>query len=101
MKIGNSNLDRPLVDNLGTSRTGESRAGKTGATADKSANIKLSDLSTQMHALETGLARGAEFDSARVDAIKSAIQRGEFTVNAGAVADKMIASAQESLTRRS
>lgn len=100
MKIGN-NSTGPLVDKTGTSRTGEARTDRAASTASTSASINLSELSSQMHALETGLAKGAEFDRARVDSIKSAIQRGEFTVNAGAVADSMIASARESLATRS
>lgn len=35
------------------------------------------------------------FDGAKVDRIAQAIREGRFTINAGAIADKLIANAQE------
>ncbi|MGZ5271972.1 MAG: flagellar biosynthesis anti-sigma factor FlgM, partial [Ramlibacter sp.] len=36
---------------------------------------------------------GQDFDSAKVEAIRTAIREGRFTVNAGAIADQLIADA--------
>ncbi len=41
------------------------------------------------------------FDAAKVDRITKAISEGKFTVNARAIADKLVANAQELLSSRS
>jgi len=41
----------------------------------------------------------AEFDSAKVDRISQAIENGEFKIDAGAIADKLIANAAELLKK--
>lgn len=43
---------------------------------------------------QTGRASG-DFDAGRVKAVKSAIENGTFKVDAGAIADKMLANAEE------
>lgn len=63
-----------------------------GATPAGGERVQLSELSTQIAALESSLA-GPEIDTARVEAIKSAIREGRLTVDSGVVADRMIASA--------
>ncbi|MFG6461888.1 flagellar biosynthesis anti-sigma factor FlgM [Roseateles sp. DXS20W] len=40
------------------------------------------------------------FDAAKVDRIAKAISEGKFTVNANAIADKLVANAQELLSAR-
>lgn len=40
------------------------------------------------------------FDAAKVDRIAKAISEGKFTVNANAIADKLVANAQELLSSR-
>lgn len=54
-------------------------------------DVHLSALSAQMNT------SGDEpvFDSARVSEIKQAISDGRFSINAGAIADRLIATAQE------
>ena len=52
-----------------------------------------------MATLQSELAQPA-FDAGKVDEIKQAIRDGKFQVNADAVADKLIASAQDVLARR-
>lgn len=42
---------------------------------------------------------GAEFDAAKVERITRAIAEGKFQVNAEVIADKLIANAQELLSR--
>lgn len=59
--------------------------------------IQLSAMSSQLSALGTQLSSGPEFDSAKVDAIKQAISDGQFSINAGAIADKLLTSVEEFL----
>lgn len=59
--------------------------------------IQLSAMSGQLSALETQLSASPAFDSAKVDAIKQAIRDGQFTINSGAIADKLLAGVQEFL----
>ena len=40
------------------------------------------------------------FDAAKVDRIAKAISEGKFTVNANAIADKLVSNAQELLSAR-
>jgi negative regulator of flagellin synthesis FlgM len=53
------------------------------------ASVRLSELSAQL----TSSVPGGDFDHAKVEAIKQAIAEGKLTVNADAVADKLIANA--------
>ena len=41
----------------------------------------------------------ADFDAGKVKAVKAAIENGTFKVNAEAVADKLLANAEETLSR--
>lgn len=56
--------------------------------------IELSSLGSQISASARG---PGEFDAQKVDAIKQAIRDGQFTVNPGAIADRLIADAREML----
>jgi len=86
MKIDNSNkpVSTPLANSARPSSTGKPAA----TTGD---DVRLSALSAQL------AASGDEpvFDSARVSEIKQAISDGRFSINAGAIADRLIATAQE------
>jgi negative regulator of flagellin synthesis FlgM len=59
------------------------------------AAVQLSALSTQLAALESSLAAGGAFDAGKVQDIKEAIRNGSLTVNAQAVAEKMLTGLQE------
>lgn len=59
--------------------------------------IQLSAMSSQLSALETQLAASPAFDSDKVESIKQAIKDGQFTINSGAIADKLLASVEEFL----
>ena len=54
-------------------------------------DVQLSGLSAQLRATDNE----QTFDAARVSEIKQAISDGRFTINAGAIADRLIASAKE------
>ena len=84
MKIESSN--KPTSAPLAT-RT--QSAGKT-SSAGKD-DVQLSALSTQLSAVDDE----QPYDAARVAEIKQAISDGRFTINAGAIADRLIASAQQ------
>jgi len=63
-------------------------AKKTGSASD---DVQLSSLASQLAASESESA----FDTSRVEEIKQAITDGKFSINAGAIADRLIASAKE------
>jgi len=65
------------------------------------ASIHISELSTQLRALEASLAAGNEFDAGKVEQIKAAIRDGTLSISAPAVADKMLAAVKEMLTKAS
>ncbi len=90
MKIDNS--IKPIVG-ANVSETRGRTAGKTAANAQASsgANVQLSGLSAQLQA--SGDA--PTFDAARVSQIKQAIADGNFQINTGAIADRLISSARE------
>lgn len=75
---------------------GETRSRATGKTAagtpsSSAADVQLSGLSAQLQSSgET-----TPFDAVRVSEIKQAIGEGRFTINAGAIADRLITSAKE------
>ena len=68
-------------------------------TTEETTRIQLSAMSGQLSALETQLSSSPAFDSARVEAIKQAIRDGQFTINSGAIADKLLAGVQEFLKK--
>ncbi len=101
MHINNNlyKLDTPLTQTAGTASYGASKAG-TATAGDNGGSIRLSDLSTQIHQLETKLSKEPAFDAARVEEIKAAIRDGSYQVNAEAVADKVIQSIGELFGRQ-
>ena len=101
MKIGHS-ADKPLpAPAVGTpaapaEAAKASPAHATGAAAvDASATVALS--STASTLLSAGAA--SEFDADKVARISSAIADGSFKINPEAIADKLIANAQELLSK--
>lgn len=67
------------------------------ASAEPSATVALSSAASQL-TVAAGDSAGA-FDAAKVARISDAIRDGKFSVNAEAIADKLIANAQELLGR--
>ena len=92
MKIINNlyRIDTPQTNAANAPGKPGSSAAGTGEGA-----IRLSELSSQLHQIESKLTTEPGFDSARVDQIKTAIREGSYQVNADAVADKVIQSIRE------
>ncbi len=80
--------------NQGTEKAGSSFS------AGSSDQIQISELSRRLHAFESSLATASDFNAGKVEEIKQAISAGKFTVNPGAVADNLLTSVQELLTRQ-
>jgi negative regulator of flagellin synthesis FlgM len=106
MKIGNPS-DKPLIPTpaVGSAAAAEATA-KTAAQAapaaaaapaatDASATVALSSTAATLLSSSTT----AEFDTDKVNRISQAISEGTFKVDPGVIADKLIANAQELLTK--
>lgn len=96
MKIGNP-ADKPAIAPVDTKPAkAREAAGQTpaasGAAADPSAKVQLSEAARLLAGSD-----GAEFDAKKVQEVSDAIADGTYKVNAEAIADKLIANAQELL----
>ena len=86
MKIDSST--KPVGASLIKESRGQNTASKTALAGD---DVRLSSLATELVASDDQ----QSFDAGRVAEIKQAIADGRFTINAGAIADRLIASARE------
>jgi len=100
MKIGPS--DRVLTETPAT----QAALAKSGQSAVAASNQKATSsgvavvISNQVRSLDQG--KGVDsgvMDEKKVAAVKSAIEDGTYRVNAEAIADKLLANAQEMLNR--
>ena len=69
----------------------ESRGTATRASTKDSEDVRLSSVASQLAASESE----APFDAGRVAEIKQAIAEGRFSINPGAIAGRLVASAKE------
>ncbi|MDC6705938.1 MULTISPECIES: flagellar biosynthesis anti-sigma factor FlgM [Pseudomonadota] len=74
---------------------GASRVASSGAAASAGVPVTLSSAARAVDASRSS----ADFDAAKVRAVKAAIENGSFRVDAEAVADKLLANAYEVLSR--
>jgi negative regulator of flagellin synthesis FlgM len=91
----------------GNARSGNATVGKTSGAKDTvssgasstagGATVALSTTATSL--LHDVNAAGPEFDTSKVSRISQAITDGKFSVDAAAIADKLIANAKELLGR--
>jgi negative regulator of flagellin synthesis FlgM len=96
MKIG------PIDSKFATLPVQERRAAPAGGGAADTAREPSAQvaLSPAAKLLSSVAASSGSFDSAKVESIAQAIREGRFTVNADAIADKLIDNAEELLGRR-
>ncbi|MEE9331355.1 MAG: flagellar biosynthesis anti-sigma factor FlgM [Methylophilaceae bacterium] len=97
MKI-NDSIKQPV--DLTADKIGVNAHKKTEQTSTSTAvteNVTLSTLSSQVKSLEVKVAGTEVFDTEKVDAIKSAIASGQFSVDSGNVADGLISSVKDLL----
>jgi negative regulator of flagellin synthesis FlgM len=88
--------ERTQPNSSGPSRSkGAAAQPATGSTG----SVQLSDLSTRLSQLETQFSQSS-FDVKKVSEIQSAIAEGRYQVNAGVVADKLLASAAQLAGRK-
>lgn len=97
MKIDSSTRTAALTGNSPAVARGDKQAAPKGGAQD---SVQLSSMSTQIQALETSINEASGFDAGKVEAIKQAISEGRFTINAEAIADKLISSTRELLAQQ-
>jgi negative regulator of flagellin synthesis FlgM len=95
MKIGPHDLKTPAAAIAGERNKTLPGAGAPPGAAEASASVDLS-ASASLRAQGRG---EVAFDQAKVDRMTVAIREGTYKVNAGAIADKLIANAEELLGR--
>lgn len=83
--------------------TAEDAAQRTSpqATSASTAATSSVTVSSAAQTLGAGVRSTADFDAHKVKAVRSAIEKGTFKVNAEAVADKLLANAAEFLSHSS
>jgi negative regulator of flagellin synthesis FlgM len=97
MKIGHP-VDKAAPQATSPGRTAQADTGKaqgTDAVAEASAKVEISSEASSLLSGTQG--SSADFDAEKVARISKAIEDGSFKVNHGAIADKLIANAQEVL----
>jgi len=76
-------------------------AGKTAAPAAGGGDsLTLTESSTRIRSLESQLAAADIADAGKIEAVKSALANGTFTVDAEVVADRLIDHTKEALRKR-
>lgn len=102
MKIGNPGDTSAAAALAQTRAATPDAAGKaTTAAGEAEAGTQVA-LSSTAATLRSGSADAAgDFDAAKVDRISQAISNGSFKINPEAIADKLIANAQELLSKAS
>ena len=95
MKIGSFDKSVPLPPVAGERKTATPAGSNVPAAPASSATV---DISPEASALASAQGDGS-FDAEKVERIGQSIQNGTFKVNPEAIADKLIANAQELLAR--
>jgi negative regulator of flagellin synthesis FlgM len=105
MKISSASDPANLVNQAAAAQkasqgTGAAVSATTNATqTSRSASVSVT-VSTQVRGLEEAKrSDAADIDTQKVAAVKASIEDGSFTVNAEAIADKLLSSAQDILSR--
>jgi negative regulator of flagellin synthesis FlgM len=90
MKI-DSSVKPSSSTNVSETRSRVSAKASANVQANNTSEVQLSGLASQLKLSGDT----PSFDAARVSEIKQAITEGRFTINAGAIADRLISSARE------
>ncbi|MGB5738942.1 MAG: flagellar biosynthesis anti-sigma factor FlgM [Woeseia sp.] len=94
-------LDNTMINKLGDKLSGTKEALSTsgahrldkqpaGAAEAKSDTVELTSAAKLLEKLEKSLANLPEIDTGRVDAVKTAIANGDYTIDAEKIADALI-----------
>lgn len=86
-------VDKPVLDKSTNSKNSEKTTSASGNPSTD--NVTLSAASVQLQSLEAGLANGEVFDTNKVDEIKAAIARGDFSVDTAKVADGLLQTVKD------
>lgn len=110
MKINDSikNKLEHGVDTLGADKVGAGKRASTSGVADSkstvattsSENVTLSPMSVQLQSITSEVSTSGVFDAEKVNAIKSAIESGQFKVNSEKVADGLIDTVKDLLKHK-
>ncbi len=92
-KLGTTSVDKPVLDK-NTASKGSEKTAQTSSQAGTD-NVTLSAASVQLQSLEAGLASGEVFDANKVEEIKAAISRGDFSVDTAKVADGLLQTVKD------
>ncbi len=106
MKIGQP-LDSAILVNTGaqtpsakSERGAVATPNATAAQSTQSAGVAVTvSTAARSMAAAAGRSDAADVDMDKVNAVRAAIQQGTYTVNAAAIADKLLSNAQELLKR--
>ena len=85
-------VDKPVLDKGSASKGSQKADNKPEVASD---NVTLSATSVQLHSLESGLSTGEVFDANKVEEIKAAIARGDFSVDTAKVADGLLQTVKD------
>jgi len=85
-------VDKPTLDKGTASKGSEKAASTSTASSD---NVTLSSASVQLQSLNAGSASGEVFDTNKVEEIKAAIARGDFSVDTAKVADGLLQTVKD------
>lgn len=94
MKIGSIDNPQPLAPVAGERKAGTPAGASASASPTATDTVAISAEASALAAAADG-----SFDAAKVERISQSIQDGTFKVNHEAIADKLIANAQELLAR--
>ncbi|MBY0578954.1 MAG: flagellar biosynthesis anti-sigma factor FlgM [Burkholderiales bacterium] len=92
MKIDNSL--KPVITGASTGKTAAPKA-EADPRIQQTDSVQISALSTQIKAMETGMASTPVVNLDRVNQIKQAISEGRFKINPDAISNKLISTVKD------
>ncbi|HEY0905964.1 MAG TPA: flagellar biosynthesis anti-sigma factor FlgM [Methylophilus sp.] len=85
-------LDKPALEKSSAKTAGNVATPAAETSGD---SVTLSATSVQLQSLQADLSAGEAFDAKKVEEIKAAIARGDFTVDTGKVADGLLQTVKD------